>query len=425
MPPAKADEKGRRGAQKPAEKPKARAASRGVKASPLPDAKAKGALTVHQGLDFERKIDLVGMALLCFAGVAFAAVLPSVSFGLLAEPETGLTGSLNDVLSQMFGWGKIVWPVVAAAVGIWLMKAHFVDTGFELDYFRVIGLISLYACALTWLQMIELIDNTAPTIEAFKPISHDLAIEQARGGGWLGHQLYLFLLSQFLDVGALSVLIAWLVVSLMLSFDLSVVELWGFVAGAILFLRPNPEARARRKAAQEARTADIIAAMRPGESTVSPGTTVAAAPVPTKTQETPAVVEPERRRFGLKRVVRKKHHPRLPLYLPRPQTSLPPGPAHRSSGAARKAVRRPVPKREQIGLLRRPPPTNAPIRSRACQSAAGCPISHGLRSWQPPARRRLPARRLRKWIRAKIRQARGSRVFCGGVERLRHPKKQM
>ena len=312
--PTREDDKSRRGGTPPPKKaekappqPKTRSASR-AHTAPLPEGKLKGALTAHQGLDFERKIDLIGVALVGFALVAFFAVIPSMSFGLMAEPETGLTGSLNHLLSQIFGWGKIVWPVFAFGAGVWLMVHSFAETDFELNYFRIFGLLSLYLCALAFIQMFELISDTAPTVEAFKPISHDLAIEQGRGGGWLGHQIYTFLLSQFFDLGTVSVLFAWLVISLMATFDLSVVELWGYVAGVFLFLRPNREARARRQAAREARTADIISAMRPGEearpSTVAPiataATAAAATALPTQTQEAPAV-QTERRRFGLGR----------------------------------------------------------------------------------------------------------------------------
>ncbi len=258
-------------------------------------------------MDFDRKIDMIGVALVGFALVTFFAVIPSMSFGVLTEPQGGLTGSLNDLLSQIFGWGKIVWPVVTFGIGLYLMLHSFEGTHVELNYFRLIGLLSLYACALTWVQMLELVKDSAPTVEAFKPISYHLALDQGRGGGWMGHQLYIFLLSQLMDWGTLSVLIAWLVMSLMLTFDLSVVELWGYIAGVFVFLRPNPEARARRKAAQEARTAEIVAAMRPGEEPrqipLGTGTAAAAAvgaAAVVKTQEVSAVT-PERKGFGLRR----------------------------------------------------------------------------------------------------------------------------
>jgi len=79
--------------------------------------------------------------------------------------------------------GKLVWPVAGFSIGVWLMAQKFEDTGIELDYFRVIGMLSLYACALAWLQMIELVDNTAPTVETFRPISYNLAVERGAAAG--------------------------------------------------------------------------------------------------------------------------------------------------------------------------------------------------------------------------------------------------
>ncbi len=241
--------------------------SRGATAArPLPRGKERGALTVHQGLDFERKIDLIGIVLVAFGLVAFFSVIPSMSFNLLPEPQGGLTGSLNHLLSQVFGWGKIVWPLVSFVVGVWLMKERFGDREVELDYFRIVGMISLYACALVWIQMLQLVRDTAPSVEAFRPISYHLAVTEGQGGGWVGHEIYVFLLSQLLDFGTVSVMIAWLVMSLMLTFDLSVVELWGYVARVLsVFSISSPEDRARKRAAREAMTAEIVAAMRPGD----------------------------------------------------------------------------------------------------------------------------------------------------------------
>jgi len=272
-------------ASRPAARPASRAASASEArplARPLPGGKQKGAFTLQQGLDFERKIDLIGVALLGFALVAFFAVLPSMSFGVLPSPQGGLTGALNRLLSQMFGWGKIVWPIAAFAVGVWLMVQSFGDKVIALPYFRIIGVISLYLCALTWLQMLQSINHPAPTVEAFRPISYRLAITDGRGGGWLGHEIYLLLLSQLLDWGTLSVLIAWLLMSMMLTFDVSMVELWGYAIGIFTVFRVNDEERARKRAAREALTKEIVTAMRPGEE-------VAKKPQPEKTQETDKV----------------------------------------------------------------------------------------------------------------------------------------
>jgi S-DNA-T family DNA segregation ATPase FtsK/SpoIIIE len=249
-----------RPSKKPSTPKSARARSR---AKPLPQTQKKGALTVHQGLDFDRKLDLIGLALVAFSLVTFFAVIPSISMGLLPEPQAGLTGTLNHLLSQLFGWGKLVLPVAGFSVGVWLMAQKFEDTGIELDYFRVIGMLSLYACALAWLQMIELVGDTAPTVEAFRPISYHLAVDMGRGGGWFGHQIYLLLLSQLLDFGTLSVLIAWLIMGLMLTFDVSVVELLHFVTAffAMFGIRHR---RTKREAAAIA-AAETVTPVRPGE----------------------------------------------------------------------------------------------------------------------------------------------------------------
>ncbi len=233
-------------------------------ARPLPG-KERGAFTLHQGLDLDRKIDLIGVALFGFALIAFFAVIPSITFGVLPQPENGLSGSLNHLLGQLFGWGKVVVPLGAFTVGIWLMRKSFADTGFELDYTRIVGVLSLFFCALTWIQMFSLVNDVAPSVEAFRPMSYHLGVDLGKGGGWIGHTAYLFLLSQLLDLGTLSVLLVWLIISLMLSFDLSVVELTGFAMRFIAPLRMSSEERARKKMAREVLTAQIVEAMRPAD----------------------------------------------------------------------------------------------------------------------------------------------------------------
>ncbi|MBN1562563.1 MAG: DNA translocase FtsK 4TM domain-containing protein, partial [Anaerolineae bacterium] len=289
--PAAARKSNRRA--RPVDAPKQRSRAGVKKSDPLPDAQAKGAFTLHQGLDLDRKLDLIGLTLIFFAVITFSAVLPSLSFGAMPQPEGGLSGTVNDILSQAFGRGKIVWPIVAFGLGVWLMVQKFEDAHIELDYFRIVGVISLYACALTWIQMIELFNNTQPSIELFEPISRTLALDDGGGGGWIGHQIYILLLGQLLDFGAISVLVAWLVMSLMLTFDLSLVELLAPVIGFFGFLHIDRAARARKRAAKEAMTADVMAAMRPGEKAEQ--LTLAAAANTTQAASTdaaPAVPDP-------------------------------------------------------------------------------------------------------------------------------------
>lgn len=236
-----------------------------ARARPLPGQKEKGALTLHQGLDFDRKLDLTGVLLVAFALVMFFSVIPSISMGLLPEPKSGLTFALNDIASQLFGWGKIAIPVAAFAVGVWLMRESFNESGLELDYFRIVGMLLLFTGALAILHMIELFDNTQPSVEAFRPYSYALAVEEGGGGGWIGHQIYVFLLSQLLDFGTVTVLVAWIVVGLMLTFDLTVVEIWTYIAGLFGFVHFTRGSRAEQRAARRVMKADQAPVARPGQ----------------------------------------------------------------------------------------------------------------------------------------------------------------
>ncbi|MBN1681882.1 MAG: DNA translocase FtsK 4TM domain-containing protein [Anaerolineae bacterium] len=258
--------------------PVARAQSR---TKPLPEAR-KTPRVVNRGLDLDRKLDLIGVGLVVLGGIMLFGILPSMSLGLLPPVEGGLTGTINRFLSQLFGWGKIAWPILCFAIGIWLMLRYFGGQMFELDYFRIVGTLLLYAGILTWVQMIELVNDPAPTVEAFRPISRELAVESGQGGGWFGHQFYLFLLSQLGDWGTFSALIGWIVVGLMLTFDVSVVEIGKFVGSIFLMFRLGGGDREAARAAKEAASAETVAVTRPGERP-APATQIPLAPPPPAT----------------------------------------------------------------------------------------------------------------------------------------------
>ncbi len=247
----------------PARRSRAEAAELHTPVRPLPGGQRKGAFTFHQGFDFDRRIDMIGVVLLGFALVSFFAVFPSLSFGLLPEPSGGVIGALDRLLGQWFGWGKLAWPPFAFGLGVRLMARSFEQTGFPINIARILGGVMLYGCVLAWLHMLFLIDDVAPTVEAFRPISYSLAMDQRSGGGWVGHQIYIALLSQLLDWGTFSVLIAWLIMSLLLTFDLTIAELWGFVAGVFAFIRLSPEERARRREARRLARARTVEVARP------------------------------------------------------------------------------------------------------------------------------------------------------------------
>jgi len=106
-----------------------------------------------------------------------------MSFGCCPNPRAAYR-VVNDLLSQILAGARCLAggrirdrPLFDAAQ----LRGH----AFELNYFRLIGLLSLYACALTWIQMLELVKDKASTVEAFKPISyHSRWTRGAAAAGW-------------------------------------------------------------------------------------------------------------------------------------------------------------------------------------------------------------------------------------------------
>lgn len=252
---------------RPSQPPRQRASTSAQK---LPRKRSHPPRVVNEGLDFDRKLDLIGVALVGLALVVFFSVLPSMSFGLFPPAEGGLAGTIDQLLSQLFGWGKIALPLASFAIGLWLMIEYFGGQMFDIEYFRMVGLLVLFACLLAWLQFIQLVNDPAPTVSEFREMSHAVAIEDGQGGGFFGHTFYLFLLAQLGDFGAVSVMVAWLIVGLMLTFDVSVVELWQFVLRLFGVVRIDRGERRRRRMARIAAEADAVAVARPGQAGGSP-----------------------------------------------------------------------------------------------------------------------------------------------------------
>lgn len=142
----------------------------------------------------------------------FLLILGVVSLlGFLGKSEGGLTGGIVQLLGLIAGMGAPLFPVVLMLVGLWFIvrnEQRFPIVSVE----RLLGIVFLYINILAWMHW-------------FNGGGWEL-VKNGNGGGFLGF-IFEQPLEKLLDYwGALVVLIAWLLLSLAFTFDLSIPDLF-------------------------------------------------------------------------------------------------------------------------------------------------------------------------------------------------------
>jgi S-DNA-T family DNA segregation ATPase FtsK/SpoIIIE len=238
-----------------------RAASR--KPAPPPPA-----LSWWEQLSPERRLDVVGIAL--------SAVGALILLGLLSANRSAIIGGFIFLLAQLFGWGVYVLPFGLLVFGLWLVFRK-IERIPPLSIERAVGSGILFFWFLTVLHMLAGPPET----------SASLALA-GRGGGYLGDRIQWWLRLFTGDWGIYVILVAWLVIALTMTLDISVPELFRWFGPLFQKLR----------AALQKRIAPAVPAPAPvDQNGYTPLKPAAPAPVtvpppPVTTSTTPAVVAP-------------------------------------------------------------------------------------------------------------------------------------
>jgi len=135
----------------------------------------------------ERKMDLVGV-IMAIIGLLTVISIPSAGHG-------GLAGFWFDNLRTVFGLGVYILPVGLIVLGVWLVARN-VDRLPALNLERVVGIIMLFIGLL-------------------------VAFQAGNGGGSIGKLLAQALVSSIDVLGTVIVVIAWLIVALAMTMDLT------------------------------------------------------------------------------------------------------------------------------------------------------------------------------------------------------------
>ncbi len=155
-------------------------------------------------LDLDRKLDLVGVALV------FGAILFTIS---ALSAEQAAISALHTFFGQLLGWGAVTLPVVMFASGLWLIVRHFGDEPPIIDPLRMAGSALAFLGALALLQYIDSLGYSAvmPSIPACADATAPACMEalvqaayqHARGGGVVGGWLYSALVNTLTELGGL------------------------------------------------------------------------------------------------------------------------------------------------------------------------------------------------------------------------------
>jgi len=148
-------------------------------------------------------MDILGVFLL-IAGVISL-------FGFIGTTGGGVTYWMVRVLGWIAGMGALLFPLMLLLVGLWFVvrnEQRFPMVSVE----RLLGIVFLFLNILAWMHW-------------FSGGGWELANEGG-GGGYLGAFFERLLVVALGDWGALVVLIAWLLVALAFTFDLSIPDLF-------------------------------------------------------------------------------------------------------------------------------------------------------------------------------------------------------
>jgi S-DNA-T family DNA segregation ATPase FtsK/SpoIIIE len=158
----------------------------------------------------QRRIDIFGIILMVIG------LLTLIS--LFTQTPGSVTDWLVTNFSIVVGWGIYFLPVILLVFGLWLLLRN-IERIPNLSPERVVGAILLITNVLAWLHLFI-----------------DGGINEARlgeGGGYIGAGIKMALESTLGEAGTIVALLAWLFISLILSFDLSMANVIKWLGNSI------------------------------------------------------------------------------------------------------------------------------------------------------------------------------------------------
>jgi S-DNA-T family DNA segregation ATPase FtsK/SpoIIIE len=171
-------------------------------------------------LTLDAKLDITGVVMILIGGLTL--------FSMFSSTQSAYLIGWNNILELVFGWGMYIFPIGALLIGGWLILRKFENFP-NLSIERTLGMILIFLLFLTSAHYFSFPEDDA--IFNIEPGQF--------GGGYLGAAM-LYLLQPWLGVGgAAVVLLAWFFLSLAVTLDISVLELFrkmSFLTGGLRFI---------------------------------------------------------------------------------------------------------------------------------------------------------------------------------------------
>lgn len=161
-------------------------------------------LSFWQKLSINRRLDLIGTVLTLLGLLTFLS--------LLSENRSLFIEAWVVFLTRSFGWGQWVFPAALIVIGVWLVIRN-QESVPHLSIERVTGLSFLFLWLLAILHIV-----------AGNPI-YVIPFEEGQiGGGYLGALFMRVLWTGLGGLGAMIALLAWLLIAITMTLDLSIQE---------------------------------------------------------------------------------------------------------------------------------------------------------------------------------------------------------
>jgi len=195
-------------------KPKASGSAR-----PRPTAQPEQMPLPEPGMSLDRKLDIVGIAMVVIGLLSL--------FSLFSADQSPLLAAWLNMLSQIAGWGRFGLPIGLMVVGGWIVLRKFGDKLPRVEFERLTGIILLYLALLVSLHF-----YAAPTTEQIWPMAR-----AGEGGGFIGALFLSALFAALGPPGTFVILLAWWLLAIVFTLGLSVPELVALAANVIRNLR--------------------------------------------------------------------------------------------------------------------------------------------------------------------------------------------
>ncbi|HWA15222.1 MAG TPA: DNA translocase FtsK 4TM domain-containing protein, partial [Gemmatimonadales bacterium] len=207
----------------------------------------------------ERRLDAVGIAL--------SAVGALILLGLISANRSAPIGGIIFFLAQLFGWGVYVLPLGLLFFGLWLVFRK-IERIPPLSVERAVGSTFLFFWLLALLHLLSADDGESLALAG-------------RGGGHFGY-LFERVLSFFLgDWGTFVAMLAWLIIALTMTLDISVPEM---IRGFMKLVEKIRQALRSRTAAPAPAAPQPVPVNQNGYTPIkAPPSIPVAAPAPTTT----------------------------------------------------------------------------------------------------------------------------------------------